>query len=92
MKGLYGVSVSIKARVSCLHLVGGCWRQPGVDYLMYEDLGSIADASKYNRMCKQFWSSGLGAPRLRRKKRRGTSPKRRVLCLLRLSSGEIQPS
>ena len=56
VKGPYVVSVSMRARVRFLHLVGGCWRQPGVDYLKYEDLGPITDASKYNRVCKQCWS------------------------------------
>ena len=32
---------------------------PGVTYFKYEDLGPIADASKYNRVCKQCWPSGL---------------------------------
>ena len=59
VKGPYVVSMSVRTRVRCLHLVGGCWRQPGVGYFQYEDLGPIADASKYNRVCKQCWPSGF---------------------------------
>ena len=58
-KGPCVVSMSMRTSVRCLHLVGGCWRQPGVGYLKYEDLGPIADASKYNRVCKQCWPSGF---------------------------------
>ena len=59
VKGPCVVSMSMRTSVRCLHLVGGCWRQPGVGFLKYEDLGPIADASKYNRLCKQCWPSGF---------------------------------
>ena len=59
VKGPYVVSMSMRTSVRCLHLVGGCWRQPGVTYFKYEDLGPIADASKYNRVCKQCWPGGF---------------------------------
>ena len=55
VKGPYVVSMSMRTGVRCLHLVGGCWRQPGVTYFKYEDLGPIADASYYYRVCKQCW-------------------------------------
>ena len=38
VKGPYVVSMSMRTSVRCLHLVGGCWRQPGVTYFKYEDL------------------------------------------------------
>ena len=59
VKGPHVVSMSMRKSVRCLHLVGGCWRQPVVGYLKYEDLGPIADASKCNRVCKQCWPSGF---------------------------------
>ena len=59
VKGPFVVSMSMRTSVRCLHLVGGCWRQPGVTFFKYEDLGPIADASKYNRVCKQCWPSGF---------------------------------
>ena len=59
MKGPDVVSMSMRTSVRCLHLVGRCWRQPGVTYFKYEDLGPIADASKYNRVCKHCWPSGF---------------------------------
>ena len=59
--GPYVVSMSMRTSVRCFHLVGGCWRQPGEGHLKYEDLGPIADASKYNRVCKQIASTLLGS-------------------------------
>ena len=85
VKGPYVVSMSMRTSVRCLHLVGGCWRQPGVGYFKYEDLGPIADASKYKTACASSAGRVVSrAPRVRRKKRRGTNLRRRVLRLLRL--------
>ena len=49
----YVVARRIRSKVRTLHLVGACWRQPGVHYVVGELFGTVLpDPSKYNPVCK----------------------------------------
>ncbi len=52
----YTVSISRKKRIRTLHLIGSCYRRPGVDYANYEHLGlEDPPASAYNAYCRSCW-------------------------------------
>jgi hypothetical protein len=55
----YVISISNKRRIRRLHLVGACYRQPGVDYQEYQVLGDeVPEASEYDDFCRSCWSGG----------------------------------
>ena len=58
--GKYVVSIQGKSGFRRLHLVGACFRVPGVDYLRYELLGQdIPATSTYHASCRSCWPGGL---------------------------------
>ena len=49
----YVVARRLRSKVRTLHLVGACWRQPGVHYVVGELYGNVLpEAAKYNTVCK----------------------------------------
>ena len=58
--GQYVVSIQGKSGFRRLHLVGACFRVPGVDYLQYELLGpNLPSPSAYHASCRNCWPGGL---------------------------------
>ena len=58
--GQYVVSIQGKSGFRRLHLVGACFRVPGVDYLQYELLGqNLPATSTYHASCRNCWPGGL---------------------------------
>jgi len=58
--GQYLVSIQGKSGFRRLHLVGACFRVPGVDYLQYELLGqNLPATSTYHASCRNCWPEGL---------------------------------
>ncbi len=56
----YVISISKKRDIRCLHLIGACYRQPGISYLRYEHLGDTCPPpTAYDTYCKGCWSGDL---------------------------------
>jgi len=54
--GIYVVSLRRNSKHRTLHLVGACYRRPGVDYQDWLALGdSKPPASEYTSVCRQCW-------------------------------------
>ena len=48
----YVVAIRARSKVRTLHLVGSCWRRPGVDYASYVSYGAtLPDPSTYHAAC-----------------------------------------
>ncbi len=53
----YVISVSQKRNIRCLHLIGACYRQPGISYLRFECLGDdCPPPTAYDTYCRGCWS------------------------------------
>ncbi len=52
----YVISISRKKNIRCLHLIGACYRQPGVSYLNFESLGDdCPPPTAYDTYCRGCW-------------------------------------
>ncbi len=59
----YVVSIGRKSGFRRLHLIGRCHRIPGIDYTLFEELGSqMPPPAWYDGVCGQCWRGGRGAP------------------------------
>ncbi len=53
------ISLSRKRGLRCLHLIGKCYRQPGVHYRNYEVCGTEEPAAhRYDQICGACWPTG----------------------------------
>ncbi len=53
------ISLSRKRGLRCLHLLGNCYRRPGVHYHNYEDCGTEEPAAhRYDQICGSCWPTG----------------------------------
>ncbi len=56
----YVVSRSRKRGIRCLHLVGKCYRKPGLHYMDYETLGdNLPSTEEYDQICGSCWPDGF---------------------------------
>ncbi len=63
----YVVSISGKHGFRRLHKLGACFRVPGIDYMLFEEMGpDMPDHDKYDEFCGNCWPpSGDSVPRSR---------------------------
>jgi hypothetical protein len=54
----YVLSLTNKGRFKRLHLFGGCWRIPGVNFADYSLHESLEQVGKYDDICKDCWKEG----------------------------------
>ncbi len=53
------ITTSRKRGLRCLHLLGNCYRQPGIHYHVYEACGTTEpDADRYDQICRTCWPAG----------------------------------
>ena len=58
--GSFVISITGSTKHKRLHLVGACYRIPGVHYLDFTVLGTeVPDASEYHVACKQCFKGGV---------------------------------
>ena len=54
------VAIRSRSKVRTLHLVGACWRRPGIDYASYVAYGpSFPDPSTYHTPCGNCFAKQL---------------------------------
>ncbi len=55
----YIISISIKKQIRCLHLLGACYRQPGIHYAHYEHQGDeLPGPAASDTYCRGCWGGG----------------------------------
>ena len=53
--GQYSISIGVKSKHRCLHILGGCHRVPELHYSQYEICAERPDDTAYDDFCKQCW-------------------------------------
>ena len=56
----YILSYTKKKKLCRIHLKGGCWRKPGIDYKDFEYVYELEDLAKVAPFCKDCLNSGKG--------------------------------